>query len=78
MTFYASVTQGHTYIIEPYLLVLAKPEHKKNAMCRLCTYAHDPQIERGKYSNNAREDRKKKSYQHSERRFAWSRTNCIF
>ena len=34
MTFYASVTQGHTYRIELYLLVCTKPEHRK-VLCRL-------------------------------------------
>ena len=57
ITFYAPVTQGQTYRIEPYLLVCAKPEHKR-ALCRLRISAHDPQIERGGYANTAREDRK--------------------
>ena len=56
MTFYASVTQGQTYRIEPYLLVCTKPEHRK-ALCRLHISAHDLQTERGRYANIAREDR---------------------
>ena len=43
--------------IEPYLLVCTKPEHRK-ALCRLRISAHDLQIERGRYANIAREDRK--------------------
>ena len=57
MTFYASVTQGQTNRIEPCLPVCAKPEHRK-ALCRLCIHVHDLQIERGRYANIAREDRK--------------------
>ena len=57
MTIYTSVTHGPTHKIEPYLLVCAKPEHRK-ALCRLRISAHDLQIERGRYANIAREDRK--------------------
>ena len=57
MTSYASVTQGQTYRIEPYLLVCAKSKHRK-VLCRLRISAHDLQIERGRYANIAREDRK--------------------
>ena len=56
MTFYASVSHGQKYIIEPYLLACTKPEHRK-ALCRLRTSAHDLQTERGRYANVAREDR---------------------
>ena len=57
MAFYASVTHGQTYRTEPYLLVCTKLEHRK-ALCRLRISAHDLQIERGRYANMAREDRK--------------------
>ena len=57
MTFYASVTHGQTYRIEPYLLVCTKPEHRR-ALRRLQISAHDLQIARGRYANIAREDRK--------------------
>ena len=57
MTFYAFVTHGQTYRIEPYLLVCTKPEHRK-VLCRLRISAHDLQIERGRYAHIAWEDRK--------------------
>ena len=56
-TFYTTISQGQTYRIEPYLLVNTKPEYR-NALCRLCISAYDLQIERGRYSNTARENRK--------------------
>ena len=60
---YASVTQGQAYRIEPYLLVCKKKKKKKKgehrkALCRLRISAHDLQIQRGRYANTAREDRK--------------------
>ena len=57
MNFYASVTQGQKYRIEPYLLACPKPEYR-NALYRLHISAHDLQTERGRYANVAREDRK--------------------
>ena len=57
MTFYAHVTQDQPYAIEPYLLVCEKHKHRK-ALCRLRISAHDLQIERGRYANVAKEDRK--------------------
>ena len=57
MTFYATVGQAQTYRIEPFLLVCTTPEHRK-ALYRLRISAHDLQIERGRYANIAREDRK--------------------
>ena len=57
MAFYTSVTHGQTYRTEPYLLVCTKLEHRK-ALCRLRISAHELQIERGRYANIAREDRK--------------------
>ena len=48
---------GQTYRIEPYLLLCTKPEHRK-ALCILRISAHDLQVERGRYANVAREDRK--------------------
>ena len=57
MTVYATITQGQTYMIEPYLLVNTKSEYRK-ALCRLHISAHDLQTEGERYPKTARVGRK--------------------
>ena len=47
MTFYATMTQGQPYRIQPYLFVNTKSEYRET-LCRLHVSAHDLQIEGGR------------------------------
>lgn len=56
LQYYNTITDGD-YDCEAYLTCVTNPKHRK-ALCRLRISAHDLKIERGRYTNTPREDRK--------------------